>query len=36
MTVTDGIATLGGMSTLTNERGRGVQAALIAHRLRAA
>jgi hypothetical protein len=36
MTVTDGIATLGGMSTLANERGRGVQAALITHRLRVA
>jgi GNAT superfamily N-acetyltransferase len=35
-TVTDRIATLGGMSTLPSERGRGVQAALIAHRLRRA
>jgi hypothetical protein len=36
MTVSDGIATLGGMSTVPGERGRGVQAALIVHRLRAA
>ncbi|MDG2218159.1 MAG: GNAT family N-acetyltransferase [Acidimicrobiales bacterium] len=31
-----GVATLGGMSTLPDERGRGVQAALICHRLRQA
>ena len=31
--ITDGIATLGGMSTLPDERRRGVQAVLIAHRL---
>lgn len=36
MTVRNGIATLGGMSTLPTERRRGVQAALIVHRLRAA
>ena len=36
LTVSDGIATLGGMSTMPNERGRGVQSALIVHRLRAA
>jgi GNAT superfamily N-acetyltransferase len=33
LTVRDRIATLGGMSTIPDERGRGVQAALIAHRL---
>ena len=36
MTVNDRIATLGGMSTLPAERRRGVQAALIVHRLRTA
>lgn len=36
MTINNGIATLGGMSTLPTERGRGVQAALITHRLRTA
>ncbi|NNE12340.1 MAG: GNAT family N-acetyltransferase [Ilumatobacter sp.] len=36
MTVADGVATLGGMTTLPDERGRGVQAALIAARIRAA
>jgi len=34
--IDDGIATLGGMSTLPAERGKGVQAALIHHRLRLA
>lgn len=34
--VRDGIATLGGMSTVPQERGRGVQGALIRHRLRLA
>ena len=33
VTFRDGLATLGGMTTMPNERGRGVQAALIAHRL---
>jgi GNAT superfamily N-acetyltransferase len=33
MTVRDEVATLGGMSTIPAERGRGVQAALILHRL---
>jgi GNAT superfamily N-acetyltransferase len=33
LTVRDGLATLGGMSTIPSERGRGVQAALIHHRL---
>ncbi len=36
LTVRDGIATLGGMSTLPEERGRGVQTTLIRHRLRVA
>ena len=36
MTVNDRVATLGGMSTLPDERRRGVQAALIVHRLRRA
>ncbi len=36
MTVSGRIATLGGMSTLPSERRRGVQAALILHRLRTA
>lgn len=36
LTMGDGFATLGGMSTLPNERGRGVQSALIIHRLRVA
>ena len=36
LTVRDAIATLGGMSTVPTARGRGVQAALIHHRLRAA
>ena len=34
--IADGFATLGGMSTLPAERGRGVQRALVFHRLRAA
>lgn len=34
--IADGFATLGGMSTLPAERGRGVQAALVLHRLQAA
>ena len=34
--VRDGLATLGGMSTLPTERGRGVQRALVAERLRLA
>lgn len=34
--IADGFATLGGMSTLPTERGRGVQTALVVHRLRAA
>lgn len=33
MTILDEVATLGGMSTIPAERGRGVQAALILHRL---
>ena len=33
LTIHDDVATLGGMSTLPAERGRGVQAALILHRL---
>jgi GNAT superfamily N-acetyltransferase len=33
MTIRDEVATLGGMSTIPAERGRGVQAALILHRL---
>jgi GNAT superfamily N-acetyltransferase len=33
MTIRDELATLGGMSTIPAERGRGVQAALILHRL---
>ncbi len=36
VTIRDGLATLGGMTTLPSERGRGVQAALIAWRLRLA
>jgi GNAT superfamily N-acetyltransferase len=36
LTVRDGIATLGGMSTLPGDRGRGVQTTLIRHRLRVA
>jgi GNAT superfamily N-acetyltransferase len=36
MTVRDGVATLGGMSTLPTERRRGVQAALIRYRLASA
>ena len=36
VTIRDGLATLGGMTTLPSERRRGVQAALIAHRLRLA
>lgn len=36
LTLYDDVATLGGMSTLPAERGRGVQAALILHRLRVA
>jgi GNAT superfamily N-acetyltransferase len=36
VTIRDGLATLRGMTTLPSERGRGVQAALIAHRLRLA
>ncbi len=36
LTIRDRIATLGGMSTLPAERGRGVQSALIVHRLRTA
>jgi len=36
LTVRDGVATLGGMSTLASERGRGVQSSLIAHRVRLA
>ena len=34
--IADGFATLGGMSTLPAERGKGVQTALVSHRLRAA
>ena len=33
MTIFEDVATLGGMSTIPAERGRGVQAALILHRL---
>lgn len=33
MTIFEDVATLGGMSTIPSERGRGVQAALILHRL---
>ena len=33
LTIADGIANLGGMSTIPAERGRGVQSALIRHRL---
>jgi GNAT superfamily N-acetyltransferase len=33
LTVRDGVATLGGMSTVPSDRGRGVQAALICYRL---
>jgi GNAT superfamily N-acetyltransferase len=36
LTMRDGVATLGGMSTVPSERRRGVQAALIRHRLRVA
>lgn len=36
MSVRDGVATLGGMSTVPAERGRGVQSALIRHRIRVA
>lgn len=36
LTIRDGIATLGGMSTLPDQRGQGVQTALIRHRLRVA
>ena len=36
VTIRDGLATLGGMTTLPSERRRGVQAALIAHRVRLA
>lgn len=36
LTIRDGVATLGGMSTRPAERGRGVQTALIRHRLRVA
>ncbi len=36
LTIRDGVATLGGMSTLPGERGRGVQRAMILHRLRVA
>ncbi len=36
VSMTDGVATLGGMSTLPTERRRGVQAALVGHRLRQA
>lgn len=36
LTVRDGVATLGGMSTLPEQRGQGVQTALIRHRLRVA
>ncbi len=36
VTIRDGLATLGAMTTLPSERGRGVQAALVAHRLRLA
>ena len=36
VSIHDGVATLGGMSTLPTERRRGVQAALVGHRLRQA
>ncbi len=36
LTVREGVATLGAMSTMPAERGRGVQSALIVHRLRTA
>lgn len=36
LTIRDGVATLGGMSTLPEARGQGVQTALIRHRLRVA
>ena len=36
ITIRDGLATLGGMTTLPAERGRGVQTALVAHRVRLA
>lgn len=36
LTIRDGVATLGGMSTLPQQRGQGVQTALIRHRLRVA
>lgn len=36
LTIRDGVATLGGMSTLPEQRGQGVQTALIRHRLRVA
>lgn len=36
LTIRDGVATLGAMSTLPEERGQGVQATLIRHRLRVA
>jgi GNAT superfamily N-acetyltransferase len=36
LTIHDEVATLGGMSTIPAERGRGVQGALILHRLRVA
>ena len=36
VTIRDGLATLGAMTTLPSERRRGVQAALITHRLRLA
>lgn len=36
LTIDDGIATLGGMSTLPEQRGQGVQTSLIRHRLRVA
>jgi GNAT superfamily N-acetyltransferase len=36
MSIRDGVATLGGMSTLPEARGQGVQTALIRHRLRVA
>ena len=34
LTIRDDVATIGGMATLPSERGRGIQAALIHHRLR--
>jgi GNAT superfamily N-acetyltransferase len=36
LTIRDGVATLGGMSTLPESRGQGVQTTLIRHRLRVA